>query len=48
MKAVSKVSNLGDKEPQEMLDEWRRKSALGAADSNDGTQNDGANETEGE
>lgn len=35
MKAVSKVSNLGDKEPQEMLDEWRRKSALGATDSSE-------------
>ena len=32
MKAISKVDSLGDKEPQEMLDEFRRKSALGSKD----------------
>ncbi len=32
MKAISKVDSLGEKEPQEMLDEFRRKSALGSKD----------------
>tara|TARA_B100000767_G_scaffold104790_1_gene100594 strand:- start:4999 stop:5568 length:570 start_codon:yes stop_codon:yes gene_type:complete len=45
MKAISKVDSLGEKEPQEMLDEFRRKSALG---SKNGTENDWADKTESE